>query len=85
MAVRCRRRERVAAEALERGERLVERGDGDDLDVVAGDLRGPAASLLVALRRRHEEVVDADLAHGRHLLGQAADRRRPCRRGRSRR
>ena len=42
--------ERVAAEPLERGERLVERGDRDDLDVVAGDLAGPR-DLLVALRR----------------------------------
>ena len=42
--------ERVAADALERGECLVERRDGDDLDVVAGDLPGPL-ELLVALAR----------------------------------
>ena len=58
----ARSRERVAAEPLQRGEGLVESGHGDDLQVVAGDLAGPL-DLLVALRRRDEEVVDADLAH----------------------
>ena len=32
------------------------------------------AELLLALGGRDEEVLDADLAHGRHLLGQPADR-----------
>ena len=64
--------ERVAAEALERGERLVERGDRDDLDVVAGDLAGARRSArpwAAGTRKCH-----AGLAHGRRLLRQPADR-----------
>ena len=44
-------RDGIAAEAFEGGERLVERGHRDDLDVVAGDLAG-RRQLLLALGGR---------------------------------
>ena len=73
-------RERVAAEPLERGERLVERGDGDDLDVVAGDLRGPGRS---APRPGRPARGSAPRRPGARPTPSGPARRspRPCRRG----
>src|SRR5688572_9520726 len=65
--------ERIATESLEGGERLIEVGDDDQLDVVTRHLTG-SRHVLVGLPGGYEEVPDAGLTDRRDLLGEAADR-----------
>ena len=75
--------ERVAAEALQRGQRLVEGRHRDDLDVVAGDLTGRRRGLSPLRRRARGSGATPAWRTADAFCAQAADRRRPCRRGRS--
>ena len=63
----------VAAEPLEGGERLVERGHRDDRRLVAGGTLG-GGDVVLALGGGDDERVDSRSGDGRRLLPQAADR-----------